>query len=280
MSSLVPFKSPLLSILINLSNRFIIFTLLMNAQSINYYIDKIRNAPEQKIVQEIASLKSSFLIFHGNYKELLRFLTVLEDKPQTIALWAVEKREDLLTVFRETGRLLFNYLASAFMLIDHTRRYVDDMYSHNKYSAFKMDYEKEIRHRFADNDNHHIAQGLRNYMQHRKLPSVGSTVHYSPKEGPDKAFNLSIPSLLEWHDWTARERQILTARGNTLPLRDFIQQYFQQVHSFHQWLRTNQVKLHKEDFDRFNQLKREAREALQNEGLLSADQLKEFHISL
>jgi len=252
----------------------------MNVEIVKYYTDKIRNAPEQKIVQEIATLRWSFRIFYGNYKELLNFLTLLEDKPQTIALWDVEKRKDLLAVFREIGRLLFNYLASAFMLIDHTRRYVDRMYSNNTYSAFKTDCEKAIDQRFANNDNHHIAQGLRNYIQHRKLPSVGSTIHYTPKNGLNKAFNVSIPSLLEWDGWSTKAREILTAKGNTLPLRDFIQQYFQQVESFHKWLWTNQVKLHKEDFDRFNQLKREARTAFKNAELLSADELKEFDISV
>jgi len=252
----------------------------MNVEILKYYTDKIQNAPEQKIVQEIASLRWSFRIFRGNYKELVDFLTLLEDEPKTIALWDVKRRKDLLVIFRHIARLLFNYLASAFMLIDHTRRYVDYMYSTDKYSTFKMDCEKEIDQRFTNNDSHHIAQGLRNYIQHRKLPSVGSTIHYTPKNGLNKAFMVSIPSLLEWDGWSTKAQEALTAKGNTLPLRYFVQQYFQQVESFHKWLWTNQVRLHKDDFDRFNQLKREARTAFKNAGLLSEDQLQEFDIPI
>jgi len=252
----------------------------MNVEILKYYTDKIQNAPEQKIIQEIDSLKWSYRIFHGNYKQLLDFLKVLEDKPQTMVLWDVKRRKDLVTVFEEVGRLLFNYLASAFMLIDHTRRHVDCMYSTSKYSAFKTDYEKEIELRFVNNDNHQLAQGLRNYIQHRKLPSVGSTIHYNQKTGLNKAFMISIPSLLEWDGWSVKDRKILTGKGDTLPLRDFIQQYFQQVEAFYQWLGKNQVKLHQEDYDRLNQLRREARTAFKKAGLLTDDQLKEFDTSV
>ena len=59
-----------------------------------------------------------------------------------------------------------------------------------------------------------------------------------------------------------------------------VQQYFQQVESFHRWLWVKQVALHKEDVDQLNQLKREARTAFKNAGLLTDDELKEFDTSV
>jgi len=252
----------------------------MKVDVFNYYTDKIRNAPEQKIIQEIDSLRWSFGIFHGNYGQLVKLLTLLEDKPQTIALWDVKKRNELHIIFKEVERLLFNYLAATFMLIDHARRYVDRMYSTSKHVDFKQEYKKEIAQRFANNDNHQIAQGLRNYIQHRKLPSVGSTITYTQETGLNKAFMVSIPSLLEWDGWSNKAREKLSSKGDTLRLSDFVQQYFQQVESFHKWLWVKQVELHQEDVDRLNQLIREARAAFKNAGLLSDDQLKEFETSV
>jgi len=252
----------------------------MKIDIFNYYTDKIRDAPEQKIIQEIDSLRWSFGILHGNYDQLIKLLTLLEDKPQAISLWDVKRKKDLHIIFEEIGRLLFNYLAAAFMLIDHTRRYVDHMYSNSQYANFKQEYEKEIALRFVNNDNHQIAQGLRNFIQHRKLPSVGSTITFTQETGLNKAFMVAIPSLLEWDGWSGRARAILLSKGDTLRLREFVQQYFQQVESFHKWLWVKQVELHKEDVDRLNQLIREAREAFKNAGLLTEHELKEFETSV
>jgi hypothetical protein len=252
----------------------------MNVEIFKYYTDKIKNSPEQKIIQEIDSLRWSFGIFHGNYDQLVKLLTLIEDKPQTIALWDVKKKKELHILFVEVGRLLFNYLASAFMLIDHTRRYVDSMYSNSKYSGFKKDYEKEISQRFSNNDNHQIAQGLRNYIQHRKLPSVGSRITYTQETGINKAFMVSIPSLLEWDGWSKQAREKLVSAGNSLQLRDFVQQYFKQVESFHKWLWGKQVELHKDDVDRLNQLIEEARTAFKNAGMLTEDELNGFDSSV
>jgi hypothetical protein len=251
----------------------------MKEELFKNYMDRIRHAPEQRILQEIDYLRWSFGIFHRNNNQLINLLMSLEDKPESIALWDVNKKIDLNLVFEEIGRLLFNYLASAFMLIDHTRRYIEQTYESDKYTNFNKEYEIEKTQRFVNNVNHQIAQGLRNYMQHRKLPSVGSVITYTPSMGLKKAFTVSPTSLLEWDGWSKIAREKLESSGDTFQLRDFVQQYFQQVESFHKWLWSKQVELHQEDVDRLNQLIREARIEFKKNGLLNDDELKEFDTS-
>jgi hypothetical protein len=244
------------------------------------YMERIRSAPEQEIIRKIESIKWSFKIFHGNYIELIKPLRVLEDRPESIKLWDVKKRRELYRVFEEIGRLLFNYLAAAFMLIDHTRRYVDKMYEDAKYSAFKEEYEKEVRERFANNDNHQIAKGLRNYIQHRNLPAVGSKIIYTPETGLNKTFGISIDSLLEWDGWSPLARKKLRAMGESFKIRAFVEEYFGDVEAFHKWLWKRQVEMHGEDIERLNKIKDEARKFAKEAGIITEKEFKEWYVHL
>jgi hypothetical protein len=240
------------------------------------YMERIRNAPEQEIISEIGFIKWSFKIFHGNYIELIKLLKVIEDRPESIKLWDVKKRRELYRVFEEIGRLLFNYLAAALMLIDHTRRHVDKMYKDAKYSAFKEEYKKEVRERFEDNDNHQIAKGLRNYIQHRKLPTIGSRIIYTPETGLNKIFRIPMDSLLEWDGWSHLARKKLRAMGENFRISKFVEEYFHQVETFYKWLGERQVEMHREDIERLNRIKQEAKKALMDAGIITEKELQEY----
>ena len=149
--------------------------------------------------------------------------------------------------------------------------------SSSKYSEFKHQYNNEISERFSNNENHKIAKKLRQIFLHRKLPSVFSTFAYTRETGIDIAFVLSIPSLLEWNGWNAKERKILKNMGDTFRLGSFVHQYFLQVESFHKWLWAEQEKLHYDDLERLNNLKREANLAFKKAGLIKNEMLNEFN---
>ncbi len=241
-----------------------------------YHMDRIRNAPEQNIVREIDSIKWSFKIFHGNYVQLINILKALEDKPESIKLWDVKKKNELYQVFEEIGRLLFNYLAAAFMLIDHTRRYVDKMYMGEKYKSFVSEYKKEVTERFANNDNHQLAKGLRNYIQHRNLPAIGSVITATPETGISKSFRIPVDSLLLWDGWSNVSKEKLKATGDSFVIREFIEEYYKQVEDFHKWIWEKQVKMHKEDYDRLNEMKQEAIQELLEAGVITEKEIEEY----
>jgi hypothetical protein len=248
----------------------------MNIDSLKQYLGKIQNAPEQNIIREIDSLKWSLKIFVGNYDELIKPLKLLEDRPETVELWDVKRKQDLYGVFEEIGRLLFNYLAAASMLIDHTKRCIKKLYVDEKYMEFKRECEKEIKERLTDSDTHQIAKGLRNYIQHRKLPAIGSQITYTPETGLNKAFRISSQSLLEWDGWSATARRKLQAMEESFLLREFVEDYFNQVNAFYKWLGGKQAELHREDIERLNKLKEEARLAFKDAGITTENKLKEL----
>ena len=166
------------------------------------------------------------------------------------------------------------------MLRDHTRRYVAKMYEDAKYSAFKEEYEKKVKECFTDNDNHHIANGLRNYIQHRNLPAVGSEIIYTPETGLKKILRIPTDSLLEWDKWSGLAREKLRAMGESFKMRAFVEEYFGDVEAFHKWLWKRQVEMHGEDIERLNKIKDEARRFAKEAGIITEKEFKEWYVHL
>jgi len=167
----------------------------------------------------------------------------------------------------EIGRLLHNYLASAMSLVDHARRHTKKLYCNDRFFKFFEECDQEIDKRFDNSANHQLAQGLRNYTQHRTLPVVVSVISWSRDEGLNRTFKVASESLLEWKKWKPLARKKLRQLKDGLPIRQFAEEYYAEVESFYQWLWTKQAEIHKQDIDRLNEIKRRARLAFEEAGL-------------
>ena len=212
-------------------------------------------APEQRVVWAIESLRWSFEIFAGNYRELTQSLVRLEHNLDSSALRTVETREELNRVLGELGRLLFNYLAASFMLIEHTRSYLDRMYGTGEHAGFKIECQEQIDRRFAQSDVHDVAQGLRNYFQHRAFPAVGRVIQLEPETNRRGYFIIPTATLLNWDGWRGRARSKLLSMGDKFDLREFAQEHYDQVDSFQRWLQARQVELHRNDYEKLSKLR-------------------------
>jgi hypothetical protein len=230
-------------------------------------VDEITNSPEQALVIEIDSVRWSFRMFQGNYYDLVKPLEILEEKPEAIKLWDIKNKQNLHRTFEEIGRLFHNFLASSMSLVDHTRRHVEKLYSNSPHASFLQDYKDEVSSRFAENANHQIAQGLRNYIQHRNLPFVGSLISYTREAGLKRAFIVSSIHLLEWNGWKPKARAKIAEMKDGLHIRKFATEYHDDVQSFAKWLWNKQMEIHKDDMDRLKKLKEQARFAFRQAGL-------------
>jgi hypothetical protein len=103
--------------------------------------------------------------------------------------------------------LLHNYVASAAMLTDHSRRLMRDRTGdlHNAFSEMKAELLKNLEVPFI--------QGLRNFMLHRSLPVLGQTLNISDfgTGGPQfkMTVELSAKKLLEWDGWQAASKAFI-----------------------------------------------------------------------
>jgi hypothetical protein len=91
-------------------------------------------------------------------------------------LWSLQNRPQLEQFQREVTRLLHNFVAAAFSLVDHARRFFG---KHYKDAKSFPDYEDEVKRRFTEDPLCQFVQGLRNYFIHRKPPNISSTMSLS-----------------------------------------------------------------------------------------------------
>jgi len=226
-------------------------------------IKEIENSPGQKIIEEVDRLKRGLRMVKHNKDELIKVAQVLKQPKAVPKLWAVDQRDALHTLMEEVGRLLHNFLSSAFSLVDYMRSHRKHLYLN---SEFNQEIEAEIQKRFINDDDHLIAQGLRNYIIHIGFPPVGATLHYADGDKDfNSDFNISIESLLKWNEWSGKQKQALARIGDIIDILLFAERYFTKVESFYLWLWSRQEGIHKKEIDDANQLRERAR-AIEQEG--------------
>lgn len=220
-------------------------------------IEEIENSPGQKIIDEVDRLKRGLRMVKRNKDELIKLLQVLKHPKVVPKLWSIDQRDTLHALMEEVGRLLYNFLSSVFSLIDYMRSHRKHLYLN---SEFDQEIEAEIQKRFIDDDDHIIAQGLRNFILHVGFPPVGATLRYvAGEEDYTSTFNMSIESLLEWREWSGKQKQALAHMGNGIDIFSFVERYFEKLESFYIWLWSRQEEIHKKEIDDVNQLRKRAR---------------------
>ncbi len=226
-------------------------------------IKEIENSPGQKIIEEVDRLKRGLRMVKRNKDELIKVAQILEEPKAVPKLWAIDRRDALHALMEEVGRLLHNFLSSVFSLVAYMRSHRKHLYLN---SEFDQEIKAEIQKRFINDDDHLIAQGLRNYILHVGFPPVGATLHYVAGEKDfNSTFNMSIESLLRWDEWSGKQKQALTRMGNEIDILLFVERYFKKVESFHIWLWTRQEDIHKKEIDDANRIRERAR-AIEQEG--------------
>ena len=223
-------------------------------------MEAIRHSREQRIFESIDSAQWSVDVFTGNCAELNNYAKRLEEREEAFKLWDVSNRDKLQVVFREIGRLLQNFLGSSMALVDHTRVHLKDLYAGE---AFLEDYRREIRKRFVTARSWHpVVQGLRIYAQHRKLPDVGSILKYDVHDQESRLvrfFNVPTGPLTEWDGWTKPAKSKLETLEHGIHIRTFVTEYEQEISSFYNWLWGRQHEIHRDDFERLNRMKDQAK---------------------
>lgn len=226
-------------------------------------IKEIENSPGHKVIEEVDRLKRGLRMVKRNKDELIKVAQVLKQPKAASELWALSRRDALHALMEEVGRLLHNYLSSVFSLVDYMRNHRKHLYLN---SEFDQEIEAEIQKRFINDDDHLIAQGLRNYIIHFGFPPVSAVFKYNAGvKDYNSAFNIPIESLLKWDEWSGKQKQALARIGDAIDILLFVERYFKKVESFYMWLWSRQEEIHKKEIDDANQLRERAR-AIEQEG--------------
>ena len=204
----------------------------------------------------VIMMQMNYLVFRGNYAELLQLHKAF-DQPlvfRELALQTDSGQDMSQATIVAFTRLLHNFLASATMLVDVTRRWVRH---HFVDSEFLHMYQQEVSKRFKSNVQAQFLEDLRNFTLHRALPF--SIPELRMEQVTDntlrssQAIVLLKNHLLEWDNWSELGRmQIDMAFEGEVDILSVCTQYFENVTQFTQWLFWHVRELFNDEVERIN----------------------------
>lgn len=216
--------------------------------------DEIENSSATRIENRILLLDAVFYIPMTNYDELQKKLRSVTS-PDNLAMWEVNNRKELLMAQIEITRLLHNFLAAAFTLVNYTRGLNKDSPDE---SEFWQDHKKEIDRRFAKDPLHKFMQALRNYFLHRSVLFPAISFHGSrDEESGDLSTEISAyldkeALLLEFNKEASSSsfsvdaiaKLYLDKMPEKVDLAKIIEDYYFGIESFHLWRKSRLQTMH------------------------------------
>jgi hypothetical protein len=80
-----------------------------------------------------------------------------------------------------------------------------------------------------------LVQGLRNIVQHEKLPRLLGHASHAPGQAFTSKVRFDPDDLLVWKGWNADMRKYLQESGDTVDLDEVVIEYRDAVVGFHEW---------------------------------------------
>jgi hypothetical protein len=190
-------------------------------------------------------------------QELIALLEAADRPDHVRELWDIDNRPQLERLLRELTRLLFNVVASAKGLVDHTRCLMKKWYADTE---FIEEYNRQVRLRFAQDLTVGFIHDLRNYALHYRLPPLAARLQFAQRPErqdviPLQTIALDTKGLLEWGSWHRRARAYLEAAGDRIVLREPIDDYARNVDSFHRWVSERLQEIHGDELARFEDMR-------------------------
>lgn len=138
----------------------------------------------------------------------------------------------------ELARLLANTLASVKSLVSGQRTVLRDVWPKigGQLSAFEQGEYTKKRLDVFEADEAKVLEELRNYSQHKFLPYLNPSYHFSQTMPmAEFQFLLHVEPLMKWDGLTAEVRKYLEARGDSIDLLPIIGRYSSSVREFYKW---------------------------------------------
>lgn len=145
-------------------------------------------------------------IFAGNYRQLKESIQFIHNPAKSLSFFIVGNRKELHMLYTDVLRLLHNYLASAFSLVNHTRVLL-------KSDAVKQElleqYNAKVMAEFTNDPFAGFVQDLRNYILHVGLSFT--KIQESSAKGSSWGFDIliDIDELKKWDGWHSRGKEYI-----------------------------------------------------------------------
>jgi len=188
-----------------------------------------------QLYNRILSSQLSYYTFEMNYIELHQFIELHYKLRSERKLGDFYNRKPLHDYLAELTRLLHNFLASAKSLVDHTRNFIRNSYGNR--GELVAEYDKEVKLRLSNNPVCKFTQELRVFFTHISMPFVSSVIGASNATGRDLyTLKLNIDKMGKSERWSAKAREYIQNSGPDIDLETYVDEYYQVIHQFYEWL--------------------------------------------
>jgi len=206
------------------------------------------NQPTQRRYVTPESIRRIFYIYQRNYQDLANIFAEMQKPEVFLPMWSMGNPLAIPALLDEVVRLLHNFVASAEMWVDHTRRLMRQAYNGTKIG---QEYDREIQARFRNDLPTGFVKDLRNYTLHSELPAPLANLYIvadqksengePASDGPTPvsmthSFILSRDTLLAAFDWTGRSRAYLLAAPKNIDIGQAVDLHHAQLQAFYLWL--------------------------------------------
>ncbi len=220
--------------------------------------NQVYQSEAYQIYLRLHNFSVNHYVFAKNYEEIKELLLAAESSETFHLIWAQDKQQEMLQVTRELMRRFHNYLASAKMLIDHTRTLVNENYAD---SPFIQEYQAEVQSQFIGNPLSGFIEDLRNYALHFQLPFTAGRI--KPADGKNaQRFILHTDQLMAWSKWTSKGKPYLESSGEEIVVTNLIDEYFNCVNNFHKWVSNRIEEIHKDELQWLEEMENRIQDAL------------------
>ena len=165
-----------------------------------------------------------------NYDQLLKHIDKLSTDMQDPDLISQIRTRSRVLYIEEVIRLLHNFIASCFSLVDIKRRFYEKTYDQDQWL---LKYQNETKTRFADDPLSQFVQGLRNYSLHYKPLGIWTKHYLITNTG---VVHLLKTNLKKFDSWNEKAKEFLDSQPEEIDLKEIINTYFDKVQDFHAWL--------------------------------------------
>lgn len=218
---------------------------------------RIKESEGERVFWKMEALGATIFLFTQNRLELTNRLRQIETPDNHGKLFTVRNREVLRLFQKEIMRLLHNYLASAFTLVEHTRILTREIY-HGQ--AFYHEYERKVTELLSDSPVAGFVQGLRNWMLHKGLlPVLVRLSDTGPNGELVSSVVLNADDLKAWDKWDARGKRFLARSTSDPRLADLVDSYSSLVQGLHSWLEDRMLQMHAAAFQEVDELQKRLR---------------------
>lgn len=216
--------------------------------------EKIRSSAGFKIYYQRKAIEISYQIYEGNYQDIYNDLNALEDFSVAARALAQGNRGKKEQVELELQRKLFNCLAAAFALVDHTRKFMKE-YSGDL--SFTEEYKKRIDEDFANSELHRFFQGYRNYMHHYRVPTISHRLQFGRDVENKCICELRKEELLMWNGWEEMAESWINNQPDNIPLKEKLEEHHQKVTELYEWFLRRILQIHGQEIEETNKLIRQ-----------------------